>query len=310
MKSSIVVVGSSNTDMVIQAERLPAAGETILGGTFFMNQGGKGANQAVAAARLGGQVTFVAKTGTDVFGKQSIELYKEDGIDTSYISADENNPSGVALISVDNKGENCIAVAPGANGTLSVDDIKKARAVLEKASIILIQLEIPIETVEHVVKLAEEANIKLILNPAPARTLSDNLLSKISIITPNESEAEMLTGIKISGIDAAKEAAEVLSAKGVETIIITMGSKGALIFNRNNFKMVPGRKVKAVDTTAAGDVFNGALAVAVSEGKDIPEAVRFANAAAAISVTRLGAQASAPKREEVDASINFNQVKA
>lgn len=168
MKSSIVVVGSSNTDMVIKADHLPAAGETILGGTFFMTQGGKGANQAVAAARLNGQVTFIAKIGADVFGKQSLQLYKEDGIDTSYITIDENSPSGVALITVDDNGENCIAVAQGANGTLSVNDISKAQTSFENASIILMQLEIPPQTVEYVANLAELINVKLVLNPAPA----------------------------------------------------------------------------------------------------------------------------------------------
>jgi ribokinase len=300
MKPSIVIVGSSNTDMVIQADHLPAAGETILGGTFFMTQGGKGANQAVAAARLGGQVTFIAKVGADVFGEQSVQLYKEEGIDTGYITADASKPSGVALINVDSNGENCIAVAPGANGALNIDDITNAKISLEKASIILLQLEIPLETVSYVASLAETNDIKLVLNPAPACPLPDELLRKISIITPNEKEAEMLTGIKILDIHSAKEAAKMLAAKGIETVIITMGSEGALIFDNNIFEAVPPVKVKAVDTTAAGDVFNGALAVAISEGKDIKHAVQFANAAAAISVTRLGAQASAPRRSEVE----------
>lgn len=310
MKPSIVVVGSSNTDMVIQAEHLPAPGETILGGTFFMAQGGKGANQAVAAARLNGQVTFIAKTGADVFGKQSLKLYKDGAIDTSYISTDENNPSGVALITVDKNGENCIAVAPGANGTLSADDIRRAQPVLEKASIILMQLEIPLETVEYVADLAASANVKLVLNPAPARILPDDLLRKISIITPNKKEAEMLTCIEISDVNSAQQAAKILAAKGIETVIITMGAEGAIIFDNDSFTIVPALKVKAVDTTAAGDVFNGALAVAISEGKDMREAVHFANAAAAISVTALGAQASAPHRNEAEAFMQTEQNKS
>jgi ribokinase len=303
MKSSIVVVGSSNTDMVIQADHLPVPGETILGGTFFMTQGGKGANQAVAAARLNGQVTFIAKTGTDIFGRQSVQAYEKDGVDTRYISSDENSPSGVALITVDSNGENCIAVAPGANGTLSVEDINHAQDVVENAAIILMQLEIPLKVVQHVANVAETKGVRLVLNPAPACALPDDLLKKISIITPNEKEAEMLTGVKISGLDSAKEAAKMLAAKGIETVIITMGSEGALIFEGDAFEVVPAIKVKAIDTTAAGDVFNGALAVAISEGKAITDAVEFANAAAAISVTRLGAQASAPNRDEVEASI-------
>lgn len=310
MKPSIVIVGSSNTDMVIKADHLPAPGETILGGTFFMTQGGKGANQAVAAARLNGQVTFIAKIGADVFGKQSMQLYNNDRIDTTYITIDETKPSGVALINVDDNGENCIAVAPGANATLTVDDIHRAQTVLENASIILMQLEIPLLTVDHVANLAASRHIKLVLNPAPACKLSDTLLRKISIITPNEKEAEMLTGIKISDIDSAKEAAQILSQKGIETVIVTMGSEGALILHNDVFEVVPAAKVKAVDTTAAGDVFNGALVVAISEGKDVIPAVQFANAAAAISVTRLGAQASAPYRDEVDATMKSNRIQA
>ena len=309
MKPSIVVVGSSNTDMVIQSEHLPAPGETILGGTFFMAQGGKGANQAVAAARLNGHVTFIAKIGSDVFGKQSLQLYKDEGIDTAYVSIDDSSPSGVALITVDNNGENCIAVAQGANGNLGVDDISKAQTVLENASIILMQLEIPLETVAQVANIAESKRVRLVLNPAPARSLPDELLKKVSIITPNEKEAEMLTGIKISNIERAKEAARVLAGKGIETIIITMGAEGALVFHNNEFELVPGSKVKAVDTTAAGDVFNGALVVAISEGNDLIEAVRFANTAAAISVTRLGAQASAPRRSEAEGMMNANKLK-
>lgn len=301
MKPSIVVVGSSNTDMVIQSDHLPAAGETILGGTFLMTQGGKGANQAVAAARLNGQVTFIAKVGSDIFGQKSLQVYKEDGIDTRYISTDTNLASGIALINVDSNGENCIAVAPGANGALSIADINKAATILGKASIILIQLEIPLETVKHVATFAHSNNIKLILNPAPACPLPDEVLNKISVITPNKKEAEMLTGIKISDIDSAKEAAKILAAKGIETVIITMGAEGALILKNGLFEAVPAVKVKAADTTAAGDVFNGALAVAMSEGKSMADAVRFANAAAAISVTRPGAQASAPYRNEVEA---------
>jgi len=295
----IVVIGSSNTDMVIKSERLPAPGETVLGGSFFMNAGGKGANQGVAAARLNGAVTFVAKVGNDVFGMQAIELFKQEKINTGYIFIDEKNPSGIALINVDAKGENCITVAQGANGFLSKEDIEKARAVIEQADIILIQLEIPIETIEYVAKIAWQKNIQIILNPAPACKLSDDLLSKISIITPNEKEAEMLTGIPVNNIDSAKQAALILSAKGIEIVIITLGEQGALLYQQNEFKLIPTNKVTAVDTTAAGDVFNGALAVALSEKKSIGEAVLFANKAASISVTRLGAQASAPYRLEV-----------
>ena len=294
----IVVIGSSNTDMVIKTEHLPAPGETILGGNFFMNAGGKGANQAVAAARLKGDVCFIAKIGNDVFGKQAIELFAKENINTEYIFIDDKNPSGVALITVDAQGENCIAVAQGANGNLSVDDIKNAEQVLLNADIILVQLEIPIETIEYIATVAKQYNKQLVLNPAPACILPDELLSKVSIITPNETEAAMLAGITINNVDDAIQAAAKLHEKGIGTIIITLGSEGALLYQNNRHELITTNKVVAVDTTAAGDVFNGALAVAISEKKNVEEAIKFANNAASISVTRLGAQASAPYRSE------------
>ena len=298
--ASIVIVGSTNTDMVIKASHLPQPGETILGGTFFMSAGGKGANQAVAAARLGGDVTFIAKIGYDVFGKQSMELFEKEGVDTSFIARDKIEPSGVALITVDNEGENCIVVAPGANAALNVDDIKNAKSKIENTSLLLMQLEVPIDTIEYAAGIAAEKRVKVILNPAPAAKLGDQLLRKISIITPNQKEAEMLTGIKVSDQGSAKEAAISLHDKGIQTVIITMGPMGAFVMHGDNFHMIQGHKVKAVDTTAAGDVFNGAFAVALCEGKSVEEAVAFACKAAAISVSRLGAQASAPHRQEVE----------
>jgi len=294
----IAVIGSSNTDMVIKCSHLPAPGETILGGNFFMNAGGKGANQAVAAARLNGDVCFIARVGNDIFGEQAIELFNKENINTDFITVDDASPSGVALITVDDKGENCIAVASGANSKLSVDDIKKSEQVLLQATIILVQLEIPIETIGYVADFAKQHHKKLILNPAPACSLPDKLLNKIAVITPNEKEAFMLTGVEINDIDAAKEAARILSAKQIETVIITLGEAGALLYHQHTFSLIATSKVTAVDTTAAGDVFNGALAVALSEQKNMEDAVRFANIAASISVTRLGAQASAPYRSE------------
>jgi len=305
MKNSpIVVIGSSNTDMVVQTEHLPRPGETILGGKFFMNPGGKGANQAVAAARLGGTVIFIARTGDDIFGKQSVELFKQEGIDTSHIITDTNNPSGIALITVDKQGENCIVVASGANAALEPSDIDKIKQVIQEAGIVLVQLEIPLDTVEFVIEQASSANRKLILNPAPARGLPDNILKKISIITPNETEAEMLTGIKIKDFATAEKAAKKLKDRGVETVIITLGAEGALILHENECLLNPSPVVQAVDTTAAGDVFNGALAVALSENKSIAEAVQFACKAASISVTRLGAQSSAPYKNELNIQLS------
>ena len=299
MKSSILVIGSSNTDMVIKTSRLPVPGETILGGTFLMNQGGKGANQAVAAARLGGEVTFICKTGNDIFGKQSIELYKDEGIDVSCILEDSQQPSGVALITVDDNAENCIAVASGSNAYLHVSDILAAAYCIEKAFIILMQLEIPVETVMHAASAASALNKIIILNPAPVCKLDDELLRLITIITPNEIEASMLTGIKVIDEETAEQAARYLHAKGIATVIITLGAKGALILHEDVCTIVPAPVVKASDTTAAGDVFNGALAVALSEDKSMREAVEFACSAAALSVTRMGAQASAPFRREL-----------
>lgn len=296
----ILVVGSSNTDMVIKTEHLPRPGETVLGGTFFMNPGGKGANQAVAIARLGGTVSFICKTGSDIFGHQSQQLFEEEGIDTSYIFSDSKNPSGVALITVDAHAENCIVVASGANSALFPSDLASAVEAIEQADLILLQLEIPMDTVEYVAEEAYRKGKKVILNPAPAQPLSPSLLQHLSIITPNEMEAEMISGVKITDENSAREAAHVIVGMGVECVIITLGAKGALIYCDGADEFIPALKVKAVDTTAAGDVFNGALTVALSEERSLAEAVRFACKASAISVTRVGAQSSAPYRIEVD----------
>jgi len=296
---SIVVIGSSNTDMVIRSDHLPAPGETILGGSFFMNPGGKGANQAVAAKRLGGNVTFIAKTGNDIFGEGAVCLFREEGINTEYMLTDPLQPSGVALITVDDKAENTIVVASGANANLMPEDLAHATEVIQNAGLILMQLEIPITTVSYVAQLAAGCGCKVILNPAPACSLPADLLKYVSIITPNETEAEMLTGVHVTGLDSARAAAMVLHMKGIETVIITLGSKGAFISGIEIEELIPAPVVQAVDTTAAGDVFNSALAVALTEGLDLPGAVDFGCKAAAICVTRLGAQAAAPYRHEV-----------
>jgi len=297
--ASIIVVGSSNTDMVIKTPRLPAPGETILGGSFFMNAGGKGANQAVAAARLGGNITFIARVGDDIFGRQAIQLFKDEGINTSCIITDAENPSGVALIMVDDNGENCIAVAGGANAALLPADMETMQDIIAEADIILMQLETPVATIDYVAALAKRYSKKIILNPAPACILDDGLLANITIITPNQTEAEILTGVTVTDETSALAAAVVLHKKGIDQVIITLGADGALVYSDNKYKMVIPPKVVAVDTTAAGDVFNGALAVGLGEGMDIFDAADFACKAAAISVTRLGAQASAPARHEI-----------
>ncbi|MGN6213510.1 ribokinase [Parafilimonas sp.] len=300
MKPPIFVIGSSNTDMVIKADHLPQPGETILGGIFFMNPGGKGANQAVAAARLNGNVTFICKTGNDIFGKQSIQLFEAEGINTRFILSDDKNPSGVALITVDKNAENCIAVASGANATLTPKDIENATAEIAGAAIVLMQLEIPVNTVNWVAAFAAANNVKVILNPAPACELPEAFFKNIAIITPNMREAEMLSGINIKDMDSAIQAANIIKQKGVATVIITLGDKGALIVTDTITEMITAPFVEAVDTTAAGDVFNGALAVAIAEGLPVLDAVTFACKAASISVTRMGAQASSPYRNEID----------
>jgi len=295
----ITVIGSSNTDMVVKSKKLPAPGETILGGTFLMNPGGKGANQAVAAARLNGNVTFITKTGNDLFGEQAVHLFKFEGIDTRFIIRDPKNPSGIALISVDENGENCIVVAPGSNATLSAYDIEDAAFDVDPSDVFLMQLEIPLSTVEFVAQKVFHKGVRVILNPAPARLLPNDLLECLYIITPNEIEAEILTGIKVTDPLSAEKSAEKMIQKGVRNVVITMGAAGAFLLTPDFSGLIPVVPVKAIDSTAAGDVFNGALAVAISEGRELKDAVDFANKAAAISVTRMGAQASAPYRKEI-----------
>ena len=299
-EQKILVIGSSNTDMVICTGHLPLPGETVIGGTFFMNPGGKGANQAVTVARLGGRVSFICKTGSDIFGHQANQLFNEEGIDTSYVFSDTKNPSGVALITVDTDAENCIVVAPGANAHLTPNDLKRSAEAVEAADIILLQLEIPMQTVEAAAAMAYRLGKKVVLNPAPASKLSAGLLETLYAITPNETEAEAISGIRITDEHTAEEAARKIASMGVCNVIITLGAKGALVFDGEHCEVVPAYKIQAVDTTAAGDVFNGALVVALSEGRTLPEAVRFACKASAISVTRSGAQNSVPYRTEVD----------
>ena len=299
VKPKILVIGSSNTDMIIKLDRIPKPGETILGGEFVTAAGGKGANQAVAAARAGGDVTFVARVGRDIFGEQAVAGFVQDGINVKHIDRDNAAPSGVALIFVAKDGENSIAVAGGANGRLAPAGVRKARGAIAGASAVVMQLETPLETVQAAAELAAKAKVTVILNPAPARPLPDKLLKLVSILTPNETEAELLTGIKVTDEVSAALAAGKLRDRGVATVIVTLGARGAFVVTATIRKLVPGFRVKAVDTTAAGDVFNGALAVALGNGRELLDAVRFANAAAAISVTRLGAQPSAPQRKEI-----------
>lgn len=300
MKNKIVVIGSSNTDMVLKTKRFPSPGETILGGDFFIFQGGKGANQAVAAARLGGGVTFICKVGNDVFGNNAIQHYANEGIDVSGILMDTNAPTGVAVITVNDQGENCIIVASGANALLSVNDIENEINVLEKAAWIITQLETPLPVIEYLSTYAKEHKKHLILNPAPALELPHAVYEGLFLITPNENEAELLTGIAVQDEHSAKKACDIFKSRGVQNVIITLGSKGAFVDSETYQGIIETYQVKALDTTAAGDVFNGALVVALAEGMFWKEAVQFACKAAAISVTKMGAQISAPTRIEIE----------
>lgn len=303
-KQPITVVGSANTDMVIKTPKLPLPGETILGGDFLMNPGGKGANQAVAASRLKGDVTLVAKTGNDIFGTQAKKHFREEKLNTDFLFTDPSSPSGIALITVDDHAENCIVVSPGANARLIRTDINLAKEAILSAEIVLMQLEIPLDTVCYTTEMAFIAGKKVILNPAPAQPLPDELLKMLYLITPNETELELLTGLQVTNPESAETAARILLGKGVRVVVVTMGSLGALLVTPALCKLIPSFPVKAVDTTAAGDCFNGALAVAIAEGSDLERAILFANRAASISVTRMGAQASAPYRHEIDAIVN------
>ena len=301
---SILVIGSSNTDLVAKVKSMPKPGETVLGGEFFVNPGGKGANQAVAAARLGCDVTFCCKTGEDDYGKAAKALFAKEGMNTSYVISTPECASGVALIFVDSKGENSIVVAGGANNTLSEKDVDSIEGFGDY-KIVLAQLEIPLQTVEHIGALCKSKGVPFILNPAPAQPLSKELLQCVDIITPNETESEILTGIKVTDEATASKAAAALCALGVGKVIITMGSTGAFVYENGAGKIVPAYKAeKVVDTTAAGDVFNGSLAVALSKGEPLAQAVNFAQAAASISVQRSGAQASAPQLNEVMELLN------
>ncbi len=289
----ILVIGSSNTDMTIKSDNLPLPGQTILGGRFVMGPGGKGANQAVAAKRLGGNVEFICKVGHDIFGKNAADGYKKEGIDISHILY-STEPSGVALILVDKTGENVISVAPGANGDLSVEDIESIANVIKEADYLILQLEIPTDAVIRAAKIAHEAGVYVILNPAPACKLPNELFQYISLITPNQTETELMTGVKLINEQSFITAVENFNRMGVKDVIITLGSKGSLVCYDGKNEFVPAIKVDAVDATAAGDTFCGAVCVALSQGKNLKEAAAFATKAASLTVQKIGAQDSIP----------------
>lgn len=300
----LVVVGSSNMDLVISLPRIPAVGETVLGGKSSMVFGGKGANQAVASIRSGGDIAYIAKVGNDLFGENMKNHFKKEGFRTDLILTDESEPTGIAQIFVSEKGENSIAVAPGANMKLMPKDIEPFTDLVKNSKVVLLQLETPLETVEYIADIAYQNNVKLILNPAPAQKLSDDLLKKVWLLTPNETETSLLTGIEVVDAKSAGKAAEHLLRLGVNNVIVTLGENGSLLCNENGVEHFKAFEVKAVDTTAAGDVFNGTLAVAVTNDKPLQEAIKFAAAAASISVTREGAQPSVPTHAEIESFLN------
>lgn len=298
MKSKILVIGSTNTDMTAFCGKMPAPGETVLGNDFVMGPGGKGANQAVAAKRLGGDVRFVCKVGEDIFGENTIRHFKEEGLDTSGVMF-SGKPSGVALITVDESAENCIVVASGANNDYTEEDIRSIRGFIDESDILLMQLEIPVPAVVEAARIGHEAGKMVVLNPAPAIDLPEEIFKHISLFIPNENELEKYSGVKVFDALSAAKAAKALMDKGVGDIIVTMGSKGSLICQGDDASFVPSRKVEAVDTTGAGDCYCGALCVALSEGLGLKAAAEFATKAAALSVQRPGAQNAMPRREEI-----------
>ena len=300
MKSDIYIIGSSNTDMVIKSNSIPKPGETIIGGDFYSFQGGKGANQAVAASKLGGKVIFICKVGDDSLGNKSIKEYESHGINTEYICVEKDEHTGVALIMVDKEGENLISVASGANSKLKIKDIAFIEKKLKPNDLVLIQLEIPLKVVEFIISLCYRLRIKLILDPAPFQKIDDDYLKCIHTITPNMIEAESLTGIKVFDIDSSRVAAHKLIDKGIKNVFITMGNKGVFYITEDREGHILPKKVKAIDSTAAGDTFNGALAAALSFGMKIYDSVEFANSAASISVTKMGAQDSIPYINELE----------
>ncbi len=300
----IVVIGSANTDMIVKTGHIPRPGETVLGLDFMQSRGGKGANQAFAAARLGAQVTFVARLGRDHFGQAAFEACEKEGILMKYIVWDEVAASGVALIMMDSTGENIICVAPGANGNLSPQDVFKAEDAIRSADCMLLQLEIPMQTVESAIRLASKYHVRVVLNPAPMTTLSQDLLELVDVFTPNETEAATLAGIPVSH---PRDLAPSLSRKfGIRNVVVTLGKAGAVISGLNNPDPleVPSFPVVSLDAIGAGDAFNGGLAVALARGDDLKEAVRYANAVGALATTRPGSQNSLPTAREVQAFLN------
>ncbi len=304
--NKVVVVGSANTDLTVKADRLPRPGETVSGGEFMVSYGGKGANQALAALKAGAKVTFLAKIGTDAYGNLLYEHLVHSGFPAEGLLRDPEAPAGVALIAIDNAGHNQIVVAPGSNGRFTVEDLQTVESLFQDASLLLTELEIPMPTVEYALRLAKERGMTTILNPAPFAPLPEAIYPYVDILTPNETEAEDLTGIKVQTLDDAKKAASILHSRGCSMVIITLGAQGALLSQGESLEHFPAFPVKAIDSVAAGDAFNGALAAALTAHQPLHAALRFANAAGALCTTRRGAQESLPTREEIEQLLQSN----
>jgi ribokinase len=300
MTPKIVVVGSFNTDLTAYTERMPRPGETVIGQKFVTGPGGKGSNQAVAAARLGADVTFVGRVGQDVFAEIGMKIWREEGINTDFVVRDPDNATGVAPIWVDSAGENMIIVVPGANLTVSTADVDAAADVIAAADVLIVQLEINFDALSHALQVAKSHGVRTILNPAPAGVISRDVLALADFLTPNETELEVLSGK--SGVDIDAAARSLLTAEQ-QTAVVTLGAQGAHWVNRSGSGSIPTFPVEVVDTTGAGDAFNGGFAVALAEGRTLEEAIRFGNATAALSVTRPGTAPSMPSREEVEALL-------
>ena len=299
----LVVLGSVNADHVLRVPHFPRPGETLTGHGYKIVPGGKGANQAVAAARLGAPVSFIARVGDDAIGRQMRDGFAQDGIDVSAVELDEQLPTGIAIIYVSDEGENSIGISAEANGALSPAMVQRHERLIASAHTLLLQLEVPLESVFEAARLARAQGTRVVLNPAPARPLCAELLALVDLITPNQTEAELLTGIRVTDEASAAQAAARFHQMGIAEVMITLGSQGVYCSDGQRQRLIPGFRVEAVDTTAAGDTFNGALLAAELAGADFDAAVRFAHGAAALSVTRLGAQSSIPSKAEVDAFL-------
>ena len=302
--NKVTVVGSFMYDLVATAPRRPKTGETLIGDSFGMFLGGKGANQAIAASRAGASVTMVGRLGNDLFGDQFLEKFSEEGIKTNFVIQDTENGTGVGMPLIDASGDNSIVIIPQANMALTVENIDKAESVIADSDVLVLQCEVPMEANKRAAEIANKNDTLVILNPAPARKIPDTLLSLVDIITPNESEAEILTDMPTETNSQAMEAAHHLLSKGVETVILTLGSRGSLLLTEKMEKRIPAYLVDVIDTTAAGDAFCGALAAILSNGSIIEEAIKIANAAGALAVTKLGAEPSLPTKKDIDQLIN------